>query len=111
MIARNLCLCISLAGLIGLLPSNGTAQKPKEPAWTHAFDLGYRKLGQTDFKADQKFGVEVFKDNNTNLGVYISQAGSLGLVRGFESVATPIPKSRGPVWIAGLDMPARKFGV
>ena len=94
-----------------LLGVDLSAQKPKEPLWSHAFDLAYRKLGESEFKDDQKFGVEVFKDNNTNLGVYISQAGSLGLATGFEKVSAPLTSSRGATWISGLDMPCRKYGV
>ena len=37
-------------------------EKPKEPLWTHAFDLSCRKFGEAEFTdKTQKFGVEVFR--------------------------------------------------
>src|SRR3974390_1047811 len=52
-------------------------EKPKEPLWTHAFDLSCRKFGESEFTdKTQKFGVEVFKDTNTGSGLYVSQVGS-----------------------------------
>lgn len=84
--------------------------KPKELIWTHAFDLACRKLGEPEFTKDtQKFGVEAFKDNNNNLGLFISQVGSLSASTGFEDLKPPF-QSKGPDWLTGLDLPARKAG-
>jgi hypothetical protein len=87
------------------------AQKPKELQWSHAFDLKCRKLGMSEFDKDSpKFGVEVFKDNNTGLGLYISQVGSIGVAPGFANSPAPVPKAQGPDWITGLDLQCRKAG-
>lgn len=85
-------------------------QKPKDLQWTHAFDLGCRKLGENEFTdKTQKFGVEAFRDNNHTLGLYISQTGSLAAGPGFDSLKPPF-SSKGPEWLTGLDLPARKAG-
>ena len=102
----------SLLVLLGLLLGPAAnAQKPKELQWSHAFDLAARKLGEAEFTKDtQKFGVEAFKDTNTGLGVYISQTGSLACAPGFQTLTVPVADSKGPEWLTGLDLPARKAG-
>ncbi len=96
--------------ILGMVPDAHAQQKPKELQWTHAFDLACRRYGELDFtKETQKFGVEAFKDNNNGLGVFISQVGSLGSVGGFQALKLPLT-TRGPEWITGLDLPARKAG-
>jgi hypothetical protein len=90
----------------------GAQQKPKELQWTHAFDLACRKLGEDKFNKDtQKFGVEALRDKNNDLGLYVSQTGSMAVVaEGFAGLTAPVPKSEGPKWLTGLDLPARKAG-
>src|SRR6202023_4228010 len=60
-------------------------------------------------KETQRFGVEAFRDSNNSLGVYLSQVGSLAAARGFQDLKLPL-QSKGPEWITGLDLPARKAG-
>jgi hypothetical protein len=86
------------------------AQKPKELEWSHAFDLAVRKYGEAEFtKETQKFGVEVFKDDNNNLAVYVSEKGGLAVCEGFQNLRPPAG-NKGPDWLTGLDLPARKAG-
>lgn len=86
-------------------------QKPKDLQWTHAFDLAARKFGEDKFTKDtQRFGVEVFKDNNNDLGLYVSQTGSVAAALGFGSIKPPIADNKGPDWLTGLDLPVRKAG-
>src|SRR5213594_3627777 len=100
-----------LAVFVSLYVPSASAQQPKQPKWTHAFDLAVRKFGEAEFTAQtQKFGVEVFKDINTGYGVYISQVGSLCAAPGFENITGAIKASKGPEWAAGLDLPSRKAG-
>jgi hypothetical protein len=112
--SRAIPTAITLAALVALAGRVSTTRgqdKPKELKWTHAFDLACRKFGEDKFGKDtQKFGVEIFKDNNTGLGLYVSQTGSLALAPGFQAVQPPIKDSKGPVWLTGLDLPARKAG-
>src|SRR5947209_5103760 len=100
-----LLLAVLMAGTAG-----GQAQKPRELEWSHAFDLAVRKYGENEFtKETQKFGVEVFKDDNNNLAVYVSEKGGLAVCEGFENRKPPAG-SQGPDWLTGLDLPARRAG-
>lgn len=104
-------LVILLASLSLSTISPAYAQKPKEPLWTHAFDLKCRKYGETEFTdKTEKFGVEAFKDTNTGSGLYVSQAGSFAAASGFDNISAAVKNSKGPEWIAGLDLPCRKAG-
>jgi hypothetical protein len=86
-------------------------QKPKAPAWAYAFDLSCRKLNEREFTKDTtKYGVEVFRDANNGLGIYLDQAGSLSVVPGFEGIKPPVKDSKAPQWISGLDLKARRAG-
>jgi hypothetical protein len=97
--------------LLGLAAIPAQAQRPKAPQWAYAFDLSCRKFGEAEFTKDtKKFGVEVFRDTNTGLGVYLSQVGALGLANDFGAIKAPLKDSRAPDWIAGLDLKARKAG-
>lgn len=115
--SQRVCRCGSwVLGAIGVLaalnaPLAWAQQKPKEPKWTHAFDLMVRKYGEADFTdKTQKFGVEVFKDTNTNYGLYIAQSGFLAAAAGFDAITGAIKESKGAKWTAGLDLPARGPG-
>lgn len=102
--------CLFVAGT-DRAPGQPTGQKPRELQWTHAFDLAARKFGEDKFTKDtKKFGVEAFKDNNNGLGLYVCQTGSIALAHGFATLTAPLPKSAGPKWLTGLDLPARKAG-
>jgi hypothetical protein len=57
------------------------AQQTKEPKWLHGLALRARKGDEADFtQKTRKFGVEVFRDENTNNLVYISETGSIAVV-------------------------------
>jgi len=107
--------CFTAVILCGALNLSTQAQpaKLKDPLLTHAFDLMARKFGEAEFdpKKTQKFGIEAYKDNNNNVGVYISQIGSLACVNtGFQTLTKEISPARSPDWVAGLDLKARKAG-
>src|SRR5262249_33084546 len=103
-----------MAGALGLMAlveaPLAWAQKPKDPKWTHAFDLSFRKLGMKDFDPNVKYGTEVFKDLNTGFGVYITEKGYLAVTTGFEGISGAIAKSKGAKQTSGLDLPARSPG-
>ena len=102
---------LALTAALSLDLGSAQAQKPKELQWTHAFDLAARKVNEPEFTKDtQKFGVEAFRDNNNGLGVYLSQTGSLAGGDGFAALILPLKNSKGPDWVTGLDLPARKAG-
>jgi hypothetical protein len=57
------------------------AQDTKSPKWLHGLDLRVRKGGVPDFDKDtRKYGIEVFRDDNNNNLVYISETGSIAVV-------------------------------
>jgi hypothetical protein len=87
------------------------AQKPKDPIWTHAFNLKCREFGQDKF--DDKtpnFGMEVFRDDNNACGIYILQTGAIASVKGFDKIKGKIADSKAPEWMHGLDLKYRKAG-
>jgi hypothetical protein len=98
--------------VLAVLGAPAPAQpKPKELQWTHAFDLACRKYGEDKFTdKTQKYGIEAFKDNNNGLGLFVSQTGSLAITHGFDTLKAPVVESKGPKWLTGLDLPARKAG-
>jgi hypothetical protein len=99
-----------LAGLT--VVAEGQEKKLKELQWSHAFDLACRKNDEKDItKETRRWGVEAFRDNNTSMGLYISEAGIIALAPNFANVMPPIKGAQGPAWLTGLDMPARKAGV
>ncbi|MBY0233329.1 MAG: hypothetical protein K2W96_28955 [Gemmataceae bacterium] len=82
--------------------------KPKNPAWKHAMDLKVRKAGEKDFGKDtKKYGVEVFHDANNGNFVYISEAGSIGVV---ASKLAGEGKGKDPKWQYGMELKVRKAG-
>jgi hypothetical protein len=105
------CACLLLSVLSLGIVSPALAQRPKDPLWTHAFDLSCRKYGENEFTdKTRKFGVEVFKDLNTGYGLYVSQIGSFAAAPGFDGVPGAIKDSKPPQWVVGLDLPSRKAG-
>ncbi len=62
------------------LNAQQSGDKGKKPKWTHAFDLKCREYGQEDWDKAKSFGIEVFKDENNDNLIYISQSGSIAVV-------------------------------
>jgi hypothetical protein len=57
------------------------AGKAKDPSWIYGLNLKARKSTEEDFTKDtKKYGIEVFKDENTNNLIYISETGSIAVV-------------------------------
>jgi hypothetical protein len=83
-------------------------EKVKKPKWTHALDLKCRKGKMEDFDNARVFGVEAFKDENTDYLIYLSETGSIAVV---PATSTPEPdKIKKPEWTHGLELKARKGG-
>jgi hypothetical protein len=54
--------------------------KTKDPSWLYGLNLKARKSNEDDFTKDtKKYGIEVFKDENTNNIIYISETGSIAV--------------------------------
>ncbi len=94
-----------------IVAADGQEKQLKELQWSHAFDLACRKFGETGFdKKTPRFGVETFRDNNSGVGLYISEKGTMAIAPNFAAVKPPLNPSKGPAHMTGLDLPARKAG-
>ncbi len=109
----SLPLCAVVAAVL-VADVGGQEQKPKEVQWSHAFDLACRKYMEADITPKTtRWGVEAFRDNNTGLGFYVCQEGSIAIAPNFASLdirPSGLPNPKGPAWVTGLDLPARKAG-
>src|SRR5262245_13825593 len=62
-------------------PAAAPAAAPKAPTWQYGMTLKSRKLDEGEFTdATKKYGIEVYKDENTGSMIYISEAGSIAVV-------------------------------
>jgi hypothetical protein len=102
---------ISEAGAIAEAPAvpKPADGKTKAPTWLHGLEFRVRKAGEADFTKDtRKFGVEVFRDENTGYLVYLSETGAIAVVPG--KPVPPDAKAKAPTWMHGLEFRVRKAG-
>jgi hypothetical protein len=56
--------------------------KVKAPIFLHGLEVQSRKAGESSFNEKTKrYGIEVFKDDNTGYTIYISETGSIAVVK------------------------------
>jgi hypothetical protein len=61
---------------------NVFAQESKAPKWIHGITLKARKADEADFTPQtKKYGIEVFEDANNGNLIYISETGSISVVK------------------------------
>ena len=82
---------VVLAFIAGLLTSDlfhhsviaqDAAKDAKAPKWQHGLMMRARKGDEPDFTKDTKrYGVEVFEDVNNGNIIYISETGSIAVVK------------------------------
>jgi hypothetical protein len=112
-------LCVGLLGSFSALavaasapPAAPQGDKPQKPLLTHAFNFKCRSAKLPTFKEARAFGVEAFKDKNTNLGLYLIETGCLALTPdGFGGITEFIKNSKSPVWKHGMDVRCRSAGM
>lgn len=75
--ASNHLLYVSEAGSPAFAPVPGTLATDKGPKWHHALEPKVRGPEQTSFDSAKRYGVEVFKDENTGGLIYITENGSI----------------------------------
>ena len=96
---------------LGSLSPALAQKKPKEPLWTHAFDLSCRKFGEPAFTdKTQKFGVEVFNDTTTGQLIFICETGTISVAPAGKDVKAPTAGVKEPRWTHGLNVKARSHG-
>ena len=84
--------------------------KSQAPQWLHGLDLKCRKGLEKNFEPKTKvFGLELFRDANTANYIYLSEVGSIAVVRGDKNTKAPTTKPAEPVWKHGLDLKCRTF--
>ena len=76
-------LCAFLAGaFVTTQMPQVFGQEAKGPKWSHALELRVRKAGEADFTKDtKKWSIEVFKDENNGNWIYITESGSIAVVK------------------------------
>jgi hypothetical protein len=63
--------------------SRAQENKVKAPTWLHGFNVKSRKSSEYDFNKDtKKYGIEVYKDEENGNLIYVSETGSIAVVRG-----------------------------
>jgi hypothetical protein len=98
---------ISEVGAISVVNPGAIDNKGKAPEWLHAMELRVRKAGEADFNKDtKKYGIEVFKDDNTGNLVYVCETGSVAVVPAGQELA----KGKDPVWKHAMELKVRKAG-
>jgi hypothetical protein len=69
-------------GTLAVVPGNASAPaptaQPREPQGMHGLTLWCRKAGERDFSSQTRgFGVEVFRDEDTGVILYVAEAGAV----------------------------------
>lgn len=98
-------------GNIAACNAKGNPGTPgKAPEWIHSVDLSVRKGGVKEWKDATKFGIEVYRDGNTNNLVYVTENGYVAIVPEEKKVVIEKDKpGKAPEWLHGLDLSCRKF--
>ncbi len=102
----------SLAVLNPTVPLKPTPpnEKPKSPVWLHGLGLKARRAGEADFTKDtKKYGLEAFKDENTDTLLYLAETGSITALPSAGALKTA-EKPKEPEWLFGLELLVRKYG-
>jgi hypothetical protein len=89
-LGSNHLLYVCETGSIAFAPVPGGLVKDKGPKWHHALVPKVRAPEQTNFDNAKKFGMEVFKDENTGGLIYITEIGSIATAP--APAAIPDPK-------------------
>ncbi len=81
----------------------------KAPKALYGLTCRVRKADEPDFIADKtpKFGIEVFKDDNTGGLIYISETGSIAIA----PAPADLKEKQGLEWKAAMSLKARPGGV
>ncbi len=90
----NRLLYVCESGSVALAPVPGGLVTDRGPKWHHALEPKVRAPEQDKFDSAKKFGMEIFKDENTNGLIYITETG--GIAAGNTTAPFPDPKKIAP---------------
>ncbi|OWK43697.1 hypothetical protein [Fimbriiglobus ruber] len=104
---------ISETGSISTAASPGTPvakNSVKPPTALYGLELRVRKADEPNFEKDKTphYGVEVFKDENAGVLIYVSQSGSIATV---PVPMTDLKSNKGVKWTHAMTLKARPSGV
>jgi hypothetical protein len=114
MLKRKLFSLLSLSGLTLFMafsaPLEAQDSKSSGPDNLHALDLRARKADEKEFTdATKQFGVEVYSDDQTGNGIYISETGSVAVTAKAVFKAGD-NKAKKPKWQHAMTLSVRKAG-
>ena len=70
----------SLAVMAGSPSLKAPTPKVAEPKWKHGLNVKCRAVGEKEFSEKTRtFGLEVFRDDNVNANIYITEQGSIAI--------------------------------
>ena len=99
---------VSESGAIAVVTGVKTMGE-KAPDWKHGMELAARKANEDKFTpTTQRYGVEVFRDENNGNLIYIADTGSITVVPNVK--ATGGDKVKPPEWKAAMNLAVRKAG-
>jgi hypothetical protein len=105
-LASNRLLYVAESAAIAFAPIPGSLVTDRGPKWHHALEPKVRKPGENSFENARKYGLEVFKDENTGGLIYITEIGSIATAP--APAAAPDPKKISPPRTAyGLELRVR----
>jgi hypothetical protein len=99
---------VSETGSIAVVTGVKT-QGDKAPDWKHGMELAARKANEDKFTpTTQRYGVEVFRDENNGNLIYIADTGSITVVPNVKVMGGE--KVKPPEWKAAMNLAVRKAG-
>ena len=103
----NRLLYVCESGSMALAPVPGGLVTDKGPKWHHALEPKVRDPEQERFDNAKKFGMEVFKDENTNGLIYITETGAIATAAAPDDLPRPEEDGRRPKTLYGLVLRVR----
>jgi hypothetical protein len=103
---------MSETGALAVVGHDGKEVKEgKAPDWLHGLDLACRASNEPSFSpTTKKWGIEVFRDVNTNNILFICESGVIAVAPGSPDLKAPTANVKEPVWTHGINMKCRSYG-
>src|SRR5262245_40768972 len=97
----NRLLYVCESGSVALAPVPGGLVTERGPKWHHALEPKVRAPEQDKFDSAKKYGMEIFKDENTGGLIYITEVGAIAPA----TTALPQPEAK------GIQAPKTQYGL